>query len=195
MTVEGVQFNLLDIFAAVYLLFGLLRGLKRGLSGELARLASMAFILFAGWRMYVPLGEKIAEVTRLTDEQSLLAGFALTILAAGVSMILLRLVLKNILEFTFKGKLEKIGGMVAGFLRSSVLIALIVIPLGLSPIPYLQRTVAEESLVGSTIIHYLVPVYQQVAEDNPDLGLPDIPGAPETEEEPEEEPEPGEERE
>jgi uncharacterized membrane protein required for colicin V production len=194
MTVEGVQFNLLDIVAAVYLLIGLLRGLKRGLSGELARLASMAFILFAGWRMYVPLGEKIAEMTRLTEEQSLLAGFGLIILAAGISMILLRLLLKNILEFTFKGKLEKIGGMVAGFLRSFVLIALIVIPLGLSPIPYLQRTVAEESLLGSTIIKYLVPVYQQVVEENPDLGLPAIKGAPEAEE-PDEDPEPEEETE
>lgn len=169
---DTLSFNAVDIVALVILLFGVWRGFRRGLSGELARLISLAVVMIVGWQAYEPLGERLAEFTRLDPEQSRLAAFLCTVLAAGICMLALRLVLRQIMEFTFKKPLEKIGGMAAGFLRSSILIVLIVVAAVLTPIPYFQRVFAEESWVGSAVVLHVVPVYRQVAEENPQLRLP-----------------------
>ena len=91
--------NLVDIAVVIYIGFGAFRGAKRGLSGELGRLIGLAVIVTAAWKGYELLGGKLGEVTRLSAEVSRLAAFILLILLATVVMYLLRLVLKNILEF------------------------------------------------------------------------------------------------
>jgi uncharacterized membrane protein required for colicin V production len=171
---ESTTFNAVDVGALVILLFGVWRGFRRGLSGELARLISLAVVMLVGWHAHEPLGEIVAGATRLSPEQSRLAAFLVAILAAGLCMFVLRLVLRQIMEFKFKNPLETVGGMVAGFLRSFILVALIVVAAGLTPILYFQRVFAEESLIGSAIVGYVVPVYRQVAEENPELGLPSL---------------------
>ena len=174
--IDFSQLNLIDIAAGIYLLFGVFRGFKRGLSGELARLVSIAVILIAGWQLYEPLGQKIGEITRLTDNESRLAGFVLSLVAAGLVMVLLRWVLKNMMEFAFKGNIERIGGMIAGFLRTLAIVTAIVVAASLSPSAYLAQKFSEDSRIGSLITRYVVPTYQLITEENPELGLPKLPG-------------------
>jgi uncharacterized membrane protein required for colicin V production len=172
------DFNLIDIVALLYIIYSVVRGWKRGLSGELARLISLAIIVIFGWQGYAPLGEKLGEVTRLSEPSSRFAGFFIAIFLATVTMVLLRLILRNIMEFTFKGPLERVGGMVAGGLRSGFLIAAIVIAASLTPISYLRITFGEESRIGSILTHTLLPAYQHMATEYPDLGLPALPDEP-----------------
>ena len=42
--IDFSQTNLVDVIAGAYLMFGIYRGFKRGLSGELARLASLVVV-------------------------------------------------------------------------------------------------------------------------------------------------------
>ena len=174
--IDFSQLNLIDLIAGIYLIFSIFRGFKRGLSGELARLVSIAVILISGWQFYEPLGQKIGEVTRLTDSESRLTGFILTLVAAGLVMVLLRWILKNMMEFTFKGNIERIGGMIAGFLRSLAIVTAIVMAASLSPSAYLAQTFSEDSRIGSLITQYVVPAYQYITEEKPELGLPPLPG-------------------
>ena len=176
-TIDFSQLNLIDVVAGIYLLFGVFRGFKRGLSGELARLVSIAVILLAGWQCYEPLGQKIGEITRLTDHESRLAGFMLSLVAAALVMVLLRWILKNMMEFAFKGNIERIGGMIAGFLRSLAIVTAIVVAASLSSSAYLAQKFSEDSRIGSVITQYVLPAYQRITEEQPQFGLPQLPGA------------------
>jgi len=169
------QLNLIDLACAIFLLFGIIRGYLRGLSGELARVISMVVVLFLGWQFYAPLGAKLMEITRLDEHESQLAGFLSILVGAGIVMVFLRWILKNLMDFTFKGPLEKVGGMAAGFVRTGIWVTMVVVAATLSPSDYLNRKFSEESQIGSLVIQYLVPAYQRLAVEHPDLGLPTIP--------------------
>lgn len=174
---ENWPLNLVDIVAIVYLVFGALRGLKRGLSGELARLVGLVVIVMVGWQSYDAIGEKLHGVTRLSEDGSRLAGFVVAVVGAAVVVTLLRFILKNLLEFAFKGKVERLGGMTAGTIRSFALVTAIVLVASLSPLPYLRATFGEESRIGRFIVHHLLPAYQRMVIEHPDLDLPAVPGA------------------
>ena len=63
----STHFNIVDIAVVVLIIFGLIRGLMKGLSGELAGLLSAAAAVAGGWYGYVPVGNYLAEKTRLSD--------------------------------------------------------------------------------------------------------------------------------
>ena len=128
------MFNFVDLAVGLYLVWGLIRGLRRGLSRELARLLTMLVALGAGWKLYRPLGEKIAEATRLTEQGSHLMAFVLGLLAAGFAMVALRWILKNLAEFSFKGHLERLGGALAGMVRCGMMAIAVIIVCSLCPI-------------------------------------------------------------
>lgn len=171
--VGALSFNMVDVVAAILLVIGVWRGFRRGLSGELAKLISLVVMMVAGWQFYQPLSERLGG-TRLSSEGAQLAAFLGTVIAAGLAMWLLWLVLRHLMEFKFKTPLEQIGGMAAGATRTLILFSIIVVCMALTPIPYFRRVFGEESLLGSVIMRDAVPVYRQVAEENPDLGLPTL---------------------
>ena len=144
------EVNLVDLLAVIYLIFGMIRGFMRGLSGELARVISMVAVFVLGWQFYELAGQKVMEVaTRLDEQTAQLVGFLLILVGAGIGTVLIRWILRNLMEFTFKEPLEKVGGVVAGLVRSGAWVALILIAGILSPSAYLNRTFGEESRLGS----------------------------------------------
>lgn len=169
------EMNLIDLAVAVYLIFGMIRGFLRGLSGELARVVSMVVVLALGWQFYRPLGAKLVEITRLGEGVAQWAAFLLIVVVAGVAAILLRWILRNLVEFSFKGAIEKVGGMAAGVVRSGIWVVLAVVAATLSPSEYLGRVFGQESRIGSLIVRSLIPAYQRLASDYPELQLPAIP--------------------
>ena len=171
-------FNLVDVAVGVYLLWGLIRGLKRGLSRELARLLTMFVAVGAGWKLYRPVAERVGEVTRLTEQGSALMGFALTLLAAGGAMVALRWVMRNLTEFRFKGRLERVGGAAAGLLRCALVAGAVITLCSLCPIGMIREAFGERSVLGSALTTHLLPAYAALAEDHPELDLPVPGGAP-----------------
>jgi membrane protein required for colicin V production len=168
-------FNFVDLAAGAYLLWGLVRGFRRGLSRELFRLITILVAVGAGWRLYRPFGEKIAEVTRLAEQGSGLMAFVLSFLAAGFAMVVLRWVLRNLAEFSFKGQLERLGGAAAGLLRCGLVAAAVISVCSLCPIDFISTRFAEGSLFGRVVNAYLLPAYTALAEGHPELDLP-LPG-------------------
>ena len=168
-------YNIVDIVAAVVVLIGLLRGLKRGLSGELAGLLSAAMAVGAGCYFYEPLGEITYAYTRLSEKAAYALAFLLAVFAAYVVMLILGIVLRHILEFTCKGKIERIGGMLCGLITSTVMTAAVIFMLGLWPHDYLHQLFVERSLVGRTLHRVLPTAYEELTETHPNLPrLPDL---------------------
>jgi len=166
------QFNIIDIVVVVLIVLGLIRGLVKGLSGELAGLLSAAAAVAGGWYGYQPLGNFLADKTRLSEPATVAVAFVLALVGAYILMRILRLVLRSVMEFSFKGKIEKIGGMLAGGIRATVIVAALVLLMALWPHEYLHRLFAEESVFGRLIFEKLGPVYEKIAEEHPALQIP-----------------------
>ena len=167
----STHFNIVDIAVVILILFGLVRGYMKGLSGELAGLLSAAVAVVGGWYGYRPLGNYLAENTRLSDSAANAAAFTLALVGAYLLMRILRLVLRSLMEFSFKGKIEKIGGLLAGGIRMTVVTGALVLLMALLPHEGTHRLVAEESVFGSSIFNTLGPVYEKMLEEHPELQI------------------------
>ena len=166
------HFNIVDLVALILILLGLIRGFMKGLSGELAGLLGAAAAFVGAWYFYTPLGNFLTDKTRLSERATVAVAFVLALIGAYMAMRILRLVLRHVMEFSFKGKIEKIGGMLAGGIRMTVVVTAFVLLMTLWPHEYLHRLFAEESVFGRFVFEKLGPVYEKIAEEHPALKIP-----------------------
>ena len=169
---QSPHFNIVDIVIMVLLLLGLIRGAWKGLSGELSDLISIAAAVFAGCFFYEPLGSYFLMNTRLHETASYLAAFFAALVGAYLLMRVLRLVLRHLMEFSFKGRIERIGGALAGLIHAGVVTTALVLVVGLLPDPTVHRRFVEESVFGNVIYERLGPVYEDFSEKHPALRMP-----------------------
>lgn len=167
-----LQFNIVDIIVLAIILLGAVRGLLKGLSGMLADVISVLVALAAGWYFFETVGDFIVEHTRLTGSAAYTVSFAAVVLGAYALMRVLRLVLRSILEFSFKGRIERGGGALAGFIHATVLVAAVLLFLSLWPHEAVHQIVAEESVAGRFVAERLGPFYDSLAERYPVLRFP-----------------------
>lgn len=155
---------LIDLLSLAYLLVAALLGLKRGLSGELARVASMVLAVLAGWRLHGPLGEWFTTVTRLEGNDAVLAGFLTAVLGAAFVLALLRWFLRKIMALSFHPLVNRVGGILAGGLRGLLVVSMVFVGVSMCRVPYLQRKFIEESRVGTFVMNEVLPLYTAFSE-------------------------------
>ena len=163
------QLNFIDIVVLAYLLFGLIMGIKHGLSGEIARMVSLAVALCLSMYFYDVAGDFILKHTRLEEPAAHYLAIILLFFGGLLGMFLLRLLLKLILEFTFKGPIERLGGALAGLLRTSIMCSVALFFLGICPNDFIHRYVAEESLSGSFVNDVMINWYRDYEDEHPDM--------------------------
>ena len=140
---ELPQFNIFDIIVLLYLLSGLYHGLRRGLSGELASVLSTGLAFVGGWKLYQPLGDHLLKVSKLSSPTAHALAFVILIVGGYIVLKIIRLLLRHLMEFSFKGKLERLGGALAGLVRVTVVASAAVLVVGLGPGAYLRNLVIE----------------------------------------------------
>jgi len=180
------MYNAVDLAALILVLLGTLQGLRRGLSGELASAFSVVVAFFAGWKFYAPVGRLIAEHTNMSGMLSNFFAFALCLVAGLLVMYSLGLLLHTLLVFTFRGKIEHIGGALCGTIRLLLITCAGIFLMGLLPSEFLQRHFAEESAAGRLLFAHLEPVRETITEKIPVL-KPEPEAIPEDEDYPEDE--------
>jgi len=144
--------SLVDVIALAVVALGSVRGFFRGLSGELARVISLVAAFVLGARFYRPLAGLVTVHTRISEENAPVAAFIFTILAAAVCLFVLRFLLKRIIKVVIEERADRIGGVIAGLLRSSTLVLIVFLALNLWPDEELNRTFGQDSLIGSLVL-------------------------------------------
>jgi uncharacterized membrane protein required for colicin V production len=140
--------NMADASVLVLVLAGAILGWRRGLGGEIARLAEVvagAVAAFAGFR---PLGAWLETHTRLQGENAetvAFIGLAIAVLALALA---LRLILGSLMQVVFAESINKRLALVVGMLRAAAFACLVFICMNLVPHDGLNRTFGDESLVG-----------------------------------------------
>jgi len=158
--------SVIDIVALIIVALGMFQGFRRGLSGELARLISIVVAFALGLHFYHPFGLWLSAHTRLSEQPAHALAFITAIIAAIVTMILLRIVLKRVMTIVFEKKIDKMGGLLAGFVCSSVIVIIIFMIMIIVPNNYLNRQFGQNSVIGSVIIKYM-PVLCKESEELP----------------------------
>ena len=162
-------FNTIDLAILALLALGTVRGTFRGLSGELASTIGLVVAAVAGWHFYEPLGQYLTETTRMTPIQADTVSFVVVIGGALILLWALAIILKSIMEFTFKGGLEKVGGAVMGLVRYAVLIAALLLVTYQFATGTAREIVIHESWFGRHTTAELAPLYEELVQRYPDL--------------------------
>lgn len=174
----GLQFNLVDVVVLIYVAFGAVRGAIRGLSGELARLLTLAAAVAAAVYLYQPAGQALIENTRAADwDPGLIMGgtFLAILIGAWLAMRVVRWMLAAIMEFAFRGWLEYVGGLLAGLVRHGLIAATVLLLVGMIPVEAIQTWVVQDSVLGGAVAQYGRPAYEQWLRLHPDWPLAPMP--------------------
>lgn len=165
-------FNIVDGIAGILVLVGILGGIRRGLSGELARVIAAGTALFVAWKFAEPLAEWVTLKQPMSYERGYAFAFVLILAAALGLTWLIRVALRHVMEFAFKGRLERLGGGLCGLIRSGFVVCFLVLLISLAPEGDLRAAVCDDSVVGSTVCRHLRPMYDELRHLTPDLPLP-----------------------
>lgn len=166
-------YNIVDGLVALFLLAGMVGGVRRGLSGELVRAliavaAATAAVLYAR-----PVSEWAINQWDLPVRTALIGAFLAVFLGAYLAVTLVRGLMGRLADFRFKGPLERIGGAVCGVARAAGVSGLILLLLGLAPNDNLRNLVMDESVAGRFVTQHVRPLYGQLTERVPEIQVPE----------------------
>lgn len=167
-------YNVVDGLVALFLLAGLVGGVRRGLSGELVR-AIIAVAAAAAAVLYArPVSDWAMNQWHLPVRSALIGAFLVVFVGSYLVVTLLREILGKLADFRFKGPLERIGGAVCGAARAAGVSGLILLLLGLAPNDNLKSLVVDESVAGRFVTQHLRPLYGQLSERVPEIQVPEV---------------------
>lgn len=162
-------YNTVDLILLALLAIGLLRGTMKGLSGELAGIISLVVAAIAGWHFYRPLGTYLANTTRMTDIQADTVSIVVIIFGALILLWALSMLLRQIMEVTFKGLFERIGGALFGLARYAAILAALLLIISQFAGGSVRDQFVEQSFIGRHALERLVPLYRDLVQRYPDL--------------------------
>ncbi len=166
-------FNIIDAIVGVFLAAGLIGGIRRGLSGELARAVIAVACIVVATLYGRPLADWAMNRFDLSPRTSYLTALLALLLGVYLASSLLRMLLGRLMDFHFKGKLERLGGGLCGLLRSGVVVSILLLLLSLMPNPTLSDLITQESWSGRLICPRMRPMYESLSERVPELRIPE----------------------
>ncbi|MFA6321340.1 MAG: CvpA family protein [Candidatus Omnitrophota bacterium] len=92
-----------------------------------------------------------------------LLGFVILAVCIGLLFKFFKVVVDKIIKVSWHPFIEKFGGLVAGIIRSAVLVSLILVMLMLIPLSYLQWSVRDRSLTGMYFLRIGPAIYEKVS--------------------------------
>ncbi|HPR68885.1 MAG TPA: CvpA family protein [Kiritimatiellia bacterium] len=162
---DWATWNWVDWLFVAMLLYGGAMGAVRGLSHELAMLIGMMAAVTVTWLFYEPVSAWLCgHWTELHPEITRLVAVAALVTVTLAGMHALRKGLGALMTFSFKGPVERVGGLLAGVVRRGAVFLLALLLASFVPWSALQRAVMFQSRVGSAVLPHLVEGYNAVAE-------------------------------
>jgi len=145
--------NVLDIFFTVLLVLGLIRGLMVGLVLQVASLAGLAVGGYAAYFYYPEISSLLAGLIQKATYRDVIA-FILIFISVYLIMMMVARLVQFLMKISMAGWLNRLLGMVLGFLKAAILCAVVLIVIDL----FLPSKVAfvENSL--------LAPYLQMIAD-------------------------------
>jgi membrane protein required for colicin V production len=120
--------NVFDIVVVVILAYGLIRGLFRGLVKELSSIIGVLGGFLAAYSFYGMVAGYLHGLVSSPSYRNLLA-FLIIFCAVVVVVNVLALIIKYLLKIVFLGWLDRLGGVVFGFIKGGLIAAVLLLAL------------------------------------------------------------------
>lgn len=143
--------GLMDVVYSLYIVYGILRGLFRGLSEELAGLVGTGIVFYGGWRFYRPVGLFIQEHTRLENEDSArVLAYVLMVFLFLASWKLVVFLIRKLMKWTFPDQIQAPGGAVLGGAKCALVLCVLLLAVRLLGHGFLDKHMIQDSWMGRT---------------------------------------------
>jgi len=163
--------NVVDGIVIVLLILGMFGGVRRGLSGELLRIITIILALAAGWYGADMAANWLEDRSDWPRDDLQIIGLIGIVVSVYLLLGVVRHTFRLFLDFSFRGKLEIIGGALLGLMRATVFCTIALLGASMIPSDDVQDAV-NASNTGRLVVDHLTPLYNDWAEQNPDLKLP-----------------------
>lgn len=161
---DWATLNWVDWLFVGVLLYGAAMGAVRGLSHELATLVGMVVAIVVTWLFYENAAAWICDRWDWNPEITRLLAVVALVALSLAGMRALRMGLGALMTFSFKGLVERLGGLLAGLFRLGAIYLVLMLVASFVPWNWLQRAVMFESRVGPVALPHLVEGYNALAE-------------------------------
>ena len=161
---DWTSLNWVDWLFIAVLLYGAVMGTIRGLSHELATLIGLVVAVLVTRLFYEPLSAWICGRWGWNPELTRLMAVVALALVSLYGMRALRVGLGSMMTFSFKGLVERGGGLLTGIVRQGAIFLVLLLAASFLPWAGLQRAVMYESAVGQAALPHLMVGYNALAE-------------------------------
>ena len=154
--------NFVDWVYVAALIISALAGFVRKLSAELAGLIISAAVFLGGWKLYGPVSEQITQFAPNIDNPVAAQVVSLLLICTGIFVIMFLLfrLLRSMLEMALPNGIDRLGGLIAGFLKAAFIICTIIVTISICGHTYLQKHFIEESWFGAIGNRHLPGLYE-----------------------------------
>ncbi len=142
------KFNWIDILVLIILIRTSYVGFTQGIFYEFLTTASVIIAAFVALYKFKDIGGFFVDKLNLPIEFSNFLGFILLVLGTFAVVRYIRNLLFKIVKVEIFSTFQKYGGLIAGFLRGSLLASLILLCLLLIPNDYIRYSVRDRSFSG-----------------------------------------------
>lgn len=145
-------FGVMDPVYALYLTYGLVRGMFRGFPEEVAHLAGTILVAVGAHFFYRPVSSVMIAHTKLESEEASLAlAYLLMLLLFFVVWRLITLVIKKALDWTCPKPLYRPGGALMGLAKCGLVLSLLLTLVQLSGHQTLTGPLIQRSWIGQNL--------------------------------------------
>lgn len=134
-----MSWHMLDIFFLLLGCYFIIRGVFRGFAGEILSFGGLIVSVYIGFRHYEALGGLLGSAAGLGKEVAQVLAVILVWLVISILFGVLRRVLKKILDFASLGGIDRIFGILIGFLKTVIVVYMVIIG-GLLLAPVVEPT-------------------------------------------------------
>jgi len=159
------QINWVDIVVLILIVRTTYVALQHGLTHEVFPLIGSIAMLLVSLRYYSGLGLAISKTLfNLPLALSNFFSFLILIIGLGLLCKLVNTILAKLVKVEWHPLIERFGGFVTGLLRGSIIAGITLTVLALLPIPYLQSSIRDRSLIGMSFLRIGPDIYDKTIE-------------------------------
>jgi membrane protein required for colicin V production len=161
--------NWYDIVVIAVLIYGIVAGVRNGLSGEIILVLGLLLMVALALSFYADVGEWLRRVTGLILEVANLVAFvSIAVIVYVVTIVVRKVVHRKLKQLKFTAVVENIGGGMAGSLRVLVIMAWLTVVLSLVRSPFWHEQVARNSRFGAFVVEQFPAVAAVTKKEFPE---------------------------
>jgi uncharacterized membrane protein required for colicin V production len=171
------KLNWVDLLIIILMLRTSYVAFQDGLSHELFPLIGSVVITVVGLRYYTQLSTILSQnmfnaPRQITD----FLAFMLLVVVTGILFKLFKALADRIIKVEWHPLLERFGGLFVGVAKAAIVTSLVIITLSLAPLPYLQWSIRDKSLMGMPFLKIGPAIYEKVSRILPEvkIGTPSV---------------------